>query len=264
MPKQWPVAALDSTSQPRVGMKRNSPTNGTDLSVALQTFNEETMVQACSLLLSERDYQEDAVEEESDYAALVSIFVKCKDAARIVEQQATFLPMKLPPLYQSAPPPTPAAITPSARAAASAARTLKAQGHLNSMNPPRRMSLAQMARTGARAKGTLVPHQKPVMKRVPSDSSLTSMNSASSRSSAKKSRVQPVVGVTAAAIKSESAVPPPEALQLLQALNNQQAKQEDDEIPSPTEESKTARSRTAKVTSKKPPPGQRVSSRKRA
>jgi hypothetical protein len=107
-----------STSQPRVGMKRSSPTNRTDLSVALQTFNKDTMVQACSLLLSERDYQEGAVDAESDYDVLVSIFVRCKDAARIVEQQATFVPMKLPPLHQTAPPPTSTTITPSARAAA--------------------------------------------------------------------------------------------------------------------------------------------------
>lgn len=262
MPKQWAAVTLD-TSQPRVGMKRSSPTNGTDLSVALQTFNEDTMVQACSLLLSERDYQEGAVDGESDCDALVSIFVKCKDAARIVEQQATFVPMKLPPLHQTAPPPTSTTITPSARAAASAVRTLKAQGHLNSMNPPKRMSLAQLARTGARVKASIVPPQRPLMKREPSDSSLTSMNSASSRSSAKKARVQSVVGGITAEIRSASVPPPPEALSFLQALNNQQTKEED-EIPSPTEESRALRTRTAKVTASMAPPGQRASPRKRA
>lgn len=263
MPKQWAAATLD-TSQPRVGMKRSSPTNGTDLSLALQTFNEDTMVQACSLLLSERDYQEGAVEGESDYDALVTIFLKCKDASRIVEQQAAFMPMKLPPLHQTAPPPTSATITPSARAAASAVRTLKAQGHLNSMNPPKRMSLAQLARTGTRVKTNLVPPPRPLMKREPSDSSLTSMNSTSSRSSAKKARVQTVVGGITAEIKSASVPPPPEALSFLQALNNQQTKDEDDEIPSPTEESRATRTRSAKVTGNMPPPGQRASPRKRA
>jgi hypothetical protein len=255
-------------SGPRLAMKQNSPTSGNDLSAAIQTLDEDTMLQACSLLLSERDYQDDVVEEESDYSKLIALFVKCNDAARVVERHAAqHTPSGLPSLNASIPPPTSATITPSARAAAAAARPVKAQGHLNSMNPPRRMSaMAPMARPGvaaSRMKGAPSANQRPTLKRVPSDSSLASITSTSSnRSAAKKARLLP--GTALPDTNNKGTAPPPEALNFLQALNNQHTAQEDDNIPVPTEETEESNTRAAKTdTSIKVQPGKRHSPRKR-
>jgi hypothetical protein len=84
-------------------------------------LDDDTMIHSCSLLLSERDYQDDAVEEESDYSELLGLFAKYTDAARVVERLvAQSAPSGMPSL-NSVPPPTSVTITPSARAAAAAA-----------------------------------------------------------------------------------------------------------------------------------------------
>jgi hypothetical protein len=247
---------------PRLGMKRNSPTNATDFSLALQTLDEERMAQACSLLLSERDYQDDTVEGESDYSKLLVIYDKCRDAALVVDKRTSMMNAGMPSLTLLGPPPTSATMTPSDRAAANAARGLKAQGHLNSMSPPqRRMSLAQIARNGAAASGRVKVvggPTRPIMKRETSDASLASLDSKSGRTSAKKARVQPGApseGKKAPSEGKKAAAPPPEALNFLQALNNQQKKRDRDAIPSPIEESRTNHARavkTAKPQSTKP------------
>jgi hypothetical protein len=258
-----------SVSAPRLAMKRNSPTSGNDLSVAIQTLDEDTMIQACSLLLSERDYQDDVVEEESDYSKLITLFVKCNDAGRVVERHAAqHAPSGLPSLNASIPPPTSATMTPSARAAAAAARSVKVQGQLNSMKPPRRMPMAQMSRPGpgvaaSRMKGAPSAPLRPTLKRVPSDSSLASITSTSSnRSAAKKTRL--LTGAALPDTNSKGTAPPPEALNFLQALNNQHTMQEEDSVPLPTLEIEESNARAAKTDSSiKPQIGKRHSPRKR-
>jgi hypothetical protein len=65
---------------------------------AIHIMNESTMVQACDLLLSERDYQQtqgnggdnDDDEEPSDQDKLLELFSKCKTALKVIsKQQAT-------------------------------------------------------------------------------------------------------------------------------------------------------------------------------
>lgn len=154
----------------------------------------------------------------------------------------------LPNLSTSAPPPT-SATTPSARAAAKKAHLL------NAMSPPQRMSTMKqkMGRTASMKlgpgglemiskAGVISRTGKAVgsgpnnmarltsLKREPSDSLITSSNSASSRMSGnKKARLSSGsansnTGATSAEGK-KAAVPPPAALNFLQALNNQQKEQ---------------------------------------
>lgn len=273
---------------PRVGMKRSSPTGSSDLSLSLQTLDEDTMTQACSLLLSERDYQDDSGEGPSDYDKLVTIFVKCRDAAISIERQVSAMPSGMPalPIPSSA-----SATTPSARLAAKK----KAQSVLNTMSPPRRMSLAQLARAGpgpagvgrgklAPVGGKLAPASRPTLKRETSDSSIASVasvasvGSTSSRPAAKKQRTQSTHNQTFEQGGRKATAPPPEALNFLQALNSQQKqkkkeKQKKEEkqqkqkerepSPSPPEEGRTSHARAAKSASISKPQGKRSSPRKR-
>jgi hypothetical protein len=255
------------SATPRLGMKRGSPTNG-DLSQALQLLDEETMSQACSLLLSQRDYGigDDAVKVdetpgkdtittngETDYDKLLAIYAKCRDIALKVEQQIPA--MSLPNLSTSAPPPT-LATTPSARAAAKKAHLL------NAMSPPRRMSMKQkmgraasiklgagglemtskagvISRTGKAVVGGPNMVIRPIsLKREASDSSIASSSSASSRVSGnKKARLSSGTSNNSSAATSsegkKAAAPPPAALNFLQALNNQQKEKEEEVAPTP-------------------------------
>lgn len=242
------------SATPRLGMKRGSPSNG-DFSQALQQLDEDTMSQACSLLLSERDYNasDDTNNGESDYDKLVAIFVKCRDAALKVEQQMPIAPLPNLAGGMAAPPAT-SATTPSARAAAKKAHLM------NAMSPPRRMSLKQKmaarslnpknimgssdshkgsSATGMHRTGKLVVggpitaaggSARPPLKREPSDSSIASSSSASSRASTnhKKARITSSNTSNNAPFPPEgkkAAAPPQAALNFLQALNSQQKKE---------------------------------------
>lgn len=224
-------------SAPKLGMKRGKPPSFSEFTLAQQTLDDSTMITACSLLLSERDYQ-DGSDGESDYSKLLSIYRKCRDAASIVEQHVSALPQNVPNLPI---PPASMALTPSARAAAARAGK-KSQGQLNSMSPPKRMSLAQIARsTGvSRSNNVIQGPRRPALKRVPSDSSIASVNSTGSRggSSNKKARMGHDLGAAnsnnASAVK-KAAVPPAAARNFLQALNNQKqrnqkSKERDNEV----------------------------------
>jgi len=283
---------------PRLGMRRSSPTNG-DLSQALQLLDEETMSQACSLLISEHDYGDDVNKngngcDGADYDKLLTIFVKCRDAALKVEQQMPTMP--LPNLLSSTttiPPPT-SATTPSARAAAKKAHLM------NAMSPPRRIH-QKMARINkvigessnnkassgnhragkTTAGGPAGTSSRPSLKREPSDSSIASSSSTSSRASVNKKARTSTNSAPPPSEGKKAAAPPQAALNFLQALNSQ--KKENREVapaPSATGDKsndssagRTPRARAAKhnsgnsnsstTTNKPPTKGKRSSPRTR-
>jgi hypothetical protein len=159
---------------PGLRMKRLLPTNDSELVEAIETLDEETMLTACSLLLSDRDYEDKErsemsdQEEESDASKLWSIFVRCKDATRIIERHPSShiskvengaAPTFLNPLIPLANPPSqiqqqhgimiPPKVTTSAGStrisSVTTMKAMKSQQPIHTMNPPptRRSSFSQ-------------------------------------------------------------------------------------------------------------------------
>lgn len=206
------MASSSSSTTPRLAMKqRASAAEALEYKTALQVLDEETMKKACSLLLSEADYQQGGNPNgSSDYEKLLAIFTKCNQAAKIVERHApSTKPSDFPSLQNTTiAPPSTFAQTPRSAAAANMKKA--------AMHPPvpRRVSLAQMAARTGRMK-------RPALTRETSDSSAASSastNSASKHNSNKKQRTSSSHNQQQS---NDGEAPPQEALDFLQALNNQ-------------------------------------------
>lgn len=234
--KRFPVAmnlnsAMFSRKQElgRLGPRRSSPTNSSELDAAFAVMNEENMTKACMLLLSERDYDKTKQDGESDMTQLKTLYTKYEKAYKTIQQKADDTPLLLPHLSQAAPPP--------GTRIQQAAKPLKAHQHNKSMGQLRRGSMVQLARGGAaggsrgdspsvaRSKPGVGSSGRPGLKREPSDSSLASISSnASGRGGLnKKQRVQSNSDLPSSSSVGgkKSKAPPPEALSFLQALNSQ-------------------------------------------
>lgn len=186
----------------RVAMstKRSSPTNGAstmELSIALSTLNEDTMAEACALLLNDSDDQ--------SYIRLESILTKCQESHKIIQEHSLNVTVASASASASRSAvvlphgSTAKALLPSVRRAGlsvSAVATRPLVKH-TAMPPPRQM------RTGTDRRA------RPPLVQQGSDSSLASGDSATVLP--KKPRL-------------ENAAPPPEALSFLQALNAQKDK----------------------------------------
>jgi hypothetical protein len=173
----------------KIAMKRSSPTSGSsDLKAALATLNEDTMAEACALLMTDI---------EDDHHKLMAILAKCQEANAIIQEHAIQIAaMPLFPLTRGS---TPTA-APSVRQNTTTATTM--------MHPPRRTMMK--AGTDRRAAAAAAAAPVKLLVRQESDSSITSAGSAAS-SHPKKPRL-------------EKSAPPPEALSFLQALNPQKDK----------------------------------------
>ena len=231
------------------------------------------MSRACMLVLSENDYRQEKKADNkekpppsapssssasstntgNDMAKLMALYTKCRSAASLVQAKAIDLASFSMSsggggISGSGSGP------PGVRAQQTARPLMK-----KAMHPPRRGSLAHLARTGGatattgggRSAKAMAQTGRPALKREPSDSSLASMASVSSTSSGvrgpnKKQRLPGNIGVahkSSANIGSTSSggntsnttggnadaaggkkgkSPPPEALSFLQALNSQE------------------------------------------
>ena len=229
--------------------KRLSPTNNDEYTAAVAVMNDATMTQACSLLLSERDFQSNQEEDASDHSQLLDIFAKCEAACKVIQQRAPAVPM--PTLQQSRGP------APAARAQAKALKP-----KVKTMLPPRARTLLPSSRPAMKT-GPLPPasmSQPPVRKlqRETSDSSFASVGSSGSARSAKKARLSPPTLEAPAVAAGKVQAPPPAAMSFLIALNaqQQQDKQQTKEKPASTRESPppTASTRRQPARNKSPPP----------
>ena len=181
-----------------LNVKRSSPTNGAstmELTVALSTLNEETMTEACALLLNDSDDQ--------SYIRLESILTKCQEAHTIIQEHSLNVTVASVSSSVSASGSmtrgTARALLPPARRTglSLSAGTIRPPVKLTGMPPPRQMRTGTDRRT------------RPPLVQQGSDSSLTSGESTTLLH--KKPRL-------------ENAAPPPEALSFLQALNSQKEK----------------------------------------
>lgn len=188
------------------GIKRTSPTPDAEYLAAVAILNEETMSDACALLLSEND-------SGDDYHKLLNIFTKCEAASKVVEKKA---PSVLPTLPPQAPQRAPQIAPPRSQPI-----SLKPKSkHV----APRRMSIS--ARPPAKQPGhgkRSFPHPvSRTLNRETSDSSFTSTASGGSARSSKRARLSPTGEDTGGV----AAKPPTAAMSFLAALNKQDKKDE--------------------------------------
>jgi hypothetical protein len=162
-----------------------------ELTVALSTLNEETMTEACALLLNDSDDQ--------SYIRLESILTKCQEAHTIIQEHSLNVTVPSVSASGSMTRGTARALLPPARRTglSVSAGTIRPPVKLTGMPPPRQM------RTGTDRRA------RPLLVQQGSDSSLASGDSTTLLH--KKPRL-------------ENAAPPPEALSFLQALNSQKEK----------------------------------------
>lgn len=194
--------------------KRSSPVS--DYSAAVAVLNEDNMTQACALLLSEKDYESNQMEEESDYQKLLKLFEQCQEASKIIEKRA---PTSLPTLaqkqqqHQRGPP------------IAARAQAVPLKPKVKAMVPPRRTSMP--SRATAKKAGppahSFAPPPSRKLKRDTSNSSSASTSSVGSGRSAKKSRLSPPT-INNQDADGGAVAPPPEAMSFLAALNSQGGK----------------------------------------
>jgi hypothetical protein len=144
----------------KIATKRSSPTAGSaDLKAALATLNEDTMAEACALLLTDTED-----EQHQHQHQLRAILAKCQEAHAIIQEHSTQTTATALPLL----PLTRGPAAPGVRQNAAAA-----------MQPPRRTAKAGPDRRAAPPK---------LLVRQGSDSSLASGGSAAS--SHKKPRLE--------------------------------------------------------------------------
>jgi len=198
--------------------------------------SDETMSQACELLLSERDYGKNtATEEKSDREKLLQLYNKCHEAAKVIEREA---PVELPALPNA--PPARAAV------ARAQAKPLGKPTATISVMPKRRM-----------ARLPAPPPKGKRLKREESDSSSTK-----ERTSIKKSRLVPPQSKSPPppAIDVNVSEPPASALHFLKKLNRptekksprkQKLEEKDEEEPDAEEPSDPTTTKT--TTTRKQP-----------
>jgi hypothetical protein len=172
---------------PRMAVK--IPVVTAEYTEALRVLNDETMSQACALLLSERDYEEPA--GKSDHEELLALYAKCRNAAAVIKREAPAELHSVPTM------PAPA----RAQAKALGKVTVAAK---NMIVPSRRM-----ARLPPPAKG-----KRPQLHHENSDSSMEAQRA----SNTKKARLSPPPH------PREGSAPPPSALNFLAKLNKEKDK----------------------------------------
>jgi hypothetical protein len=168
-------------------MAVKTPVVTAEYAEALRVLNDETMSQACALLLSERDYEEH--DGKSDYEELLALYGKCRNAAAVIKREAPAELLSVP--------------TMPAPARAQAKPLGKATVATKNMIPSRRM-----ARLPPPAKG-----KRPLLHHEGSDSSMGASNT-------KKARISPPPP------PREGSAPPPSALNFLAKLNKEKDKKE--------------------------------------
>mmetsp|Transcript_31705 Transcript_31705/g.47058 ORF Transcript_31705/g.47058 Transcript_31705/m.47058 type:complete len:254 (-) Transcript_31705:513-1274(-) len=216
-----------SAPTPTLSMKRQSPTVSaapSHYTSAIATLGDVTMNQACTLLLSERDYSDNKTDDgiKTDMEKMVALYNKAAAAVAVVDE------------YVDSMPTAPQLVPSSSRAApvssgASSSRSLKPQGG-KVMQPPRRTSLAQLAHRG---RGTTGPAAvRPTVSRQASDSSASSTTSNNSRTnSSKKQRLNP-----GSQQDHGRRNPPQSAVAFLQALNSKSKSGGSGTTPAPSSE----------------------------
>jgi hypothetical protein len=184
------------TLAPRMAVK--TPVVTAEYAEALRVLNDETMSQACALLLSERDYEEPV--GKSDHEELLGLYYKCRNAAAVIKREAPAELLSVP--------------TMPAPARAQAKPLGKATVGTKNMIPSRRM-----ARLPASAMG-----KRPLLHHESSDSSLDVQRA----SNMKKPRISPPPP------PREGSAPPASALNFLAKLNKDKVTKEvteEKEIP---------------------------------
>ena len=200
---------------------------------AIHIMNESTMVQACDLLLSERDYEESKEgnggddDEPSDQDKLLELFSKCKTALKVIsKQQVTISSLSIGGM------PGAPALAPLARGVsvplrvAGAPKQLKQKTTSKQGIVPMRRTVNRTAQTQAAAAvipGSINKLVKRPLERERSDSSIrddtgASIQQSSSTSSQQSSSTNKKFKVSPTASQNIFA-PPPGALNFLAKLN---------------------------------------------
>lgn len=217
--------------------KRASPTsssNDPEYSAAVGVLNEQTMSEACALLLS------DNPDNQGDYEQLLEILEKCKTACKVVEKHAPAVAMPMLPTQPQQRGPHPASRT----------QALPSKPKAKTMVPPRRTSMGVRpaakkggALPGAPSHPLFAPPSARKIHRETSDSSFASNSSSGSGRSTKKPRISPPT----------SEAPPPSAMSFLAALNSQR-NQTEERASESKEKAATKRKRESPTKSREPPP----------
>jgi hypothetical protein len=185
---------------PRTAVK--TPVVTAEYAEALKVLNDETMSQACSLLLSEKDYEAEpaaADGKSSDYEELLALYAKCRNAAAVIKREAPAELLSVPTM----PAPARAQAKPLGKATVGS-KSMNMVGTKNIMIPSNR----RMARLPASAMG----NKRPLLQHETSDSSLEAQQQRASNT--KKSRMSPPPPP-----HREGSAPPPSALNFLAKLN---------------------------------------------
>ena len=215
---------------------------------ALKLLSEETMLKACDLLLSDRDYKQASSTEKSDLQQLKDLYQQCDKACTIIAEEAVNLP-SMPLLHYGLHQPMQRpGMVPSARASVTSKPPAP-----KSIIPNRRMTIMARVPPG-KTKSGLVGMMGVAGngKRVDRHKSVPDMSQQVAEFANKRQRTGSIVQQqqqqqqqqTAGKITDESSIasnPPPAAMQFLAKLNQDNA--------AASASAAAASTQTAKVTS---------------
>ena len=235
--------AVGGRQQLQVAMKRSSPTSSINninnsninhsaaaadnfqLKQAMSIFNEDTMTEACALLLQD-DNDHDHDNQDDNYNKLVAILGKCQQAYSIIQPHVTTSTTTTHPSMM------PFLMLQSSKHDDTSSSVQPAPAPLL---PLRRTQM--MMRTGTDRRTMAIAHPTPVTHRQESDEQMMMMdNTTTTTTSSSFIQKKPRLGLPAV-VMDKSFNPPPEALSFLQALNSQTTTTK----MAPTEESTTGR-----------------------
>lgn len=200
---------------PRLSVKPAATVVSAEYLEALKVLSDETMSNACDLLLSDRDYDAAnaaADESKSDSVQLQELYSVCCKAAKVIEKEAVTL---------TAQPSLPTAYAPAARSSVAAASRTH-HPVTKTMIPNRRMTRLPIPAGGISKGGNSSISKRNLLERETSDSSFQSTNS--TLHNKKPRTASHSIPSEANNAMSSALLPPLSAMQFLAKLNNDKPK----------------------------------------
>jgi hypothetical protein len=230
------VGGLASVVQQRAAAKQGGGSSFLPSAQYLDALNvlcEATMAEACSLLLSEKDY-EGETNDRADYKKLLEIEKKCRDAVKVIHKEAPAAPAMMPPTMPTLP--TNRSNNPTVKKAPGGG--IKSIGNIpkgvigKSIAPSVAAKAANMTRRGSM---TITGPSRPApslqgkramaqqLHRAESDDSSVGSSGVGVKPANKKARLAAPSSTAAAGTEEMGGAPPPSALNFLKKLNKDKA-----------------------------------------